>query len=94
MFIYVFCDGMKFIQDAIRLPFAWPYVDVIMGLWLLFLSEKPSSTSRFVGQQIAKTVFKFANFYTVTLYLVWGWGREGGEGRGVVKNTKRSETGS
>ena len=78
MFIYVFCDGMKLIQDAIRLPFAWPYVDVIMGLWLLFLSEKPSSTSRFVGQQIAKTVFKFVNFYTVTLYLVWG----GGEGRG------------
>ena len=93
MFIYVFCDGMKFIQDAIRLPFAWPYVDVIMGLWLLFLSEKPSSTSRFVGQQIAKTVFKFVNFYTVTLYLVCGGG-EGGEGRGVVKNTKRSERGS
>ena len=96
MFIYVFCDGMKFIQDAIRLPLAWPYVDVIMGLWLLLLSEKPSSTSRFVGQQIAKTVFKFVNFYTVTIYLVcvWGGGGEGGEGRGVVKNTKRSERGS
>ena len=91
MFIYVFCDGMKFIQGAIRLPFAWPYVDVIMGLWLLFLSEKPSSTSRFVGQQIAKTVFKFVNFYTVTLYLMGG---EGGEGSGVVKNTKGSERGS
>ena len=80
MFIYVFCDGMKLIiQDAIPLPLAWPYVDVIMGLWLLFLSEKPSSTSRVVGQQIAKTVFKLFNFYTVTLYVVWG---EGGEGRG------------
>ena len=51
MFSYVFCDGMKLIQDAIRLPLAWPYVDVIMGLWLLLLSEKPSSTSRDVGNK-------------------------------------------
>ena len=78
MFSYVFCDGMKLIQDAIRLPLAWPYVDVIMGLWLLLLSEKPSSTSRVVGQQIAKTVFKLFNFYAVTLYLVWG--ERGGAG--------------
>ena len=89
MFSYVFCDGMKLIQDAIRLPFAWAYVDVIMGLWLLLLSEKPSSTSRVVGKQIAKTVFKLFNYYTVTLYFVLGEG--GGE---VVKIIKRSERGS
>ena len=80
MFSYVFCDGMKPIQDAIRLPLEWPYVEVIMGLWLLLLSEKPSSTNRVVGQQIAKTAFKLFNFYTVTLYVVC-WGGGGGQGR-------------
>ena len=67
MFSYVFCDGMKLIQDAICLPLAWPYVDVIVGLWLLLLSEKPSNTSRVVGQQIAKTVLKLFNFYDYNL---------------------------
>ena len=37
MFSYVFCDRMKLIQDAIRLPLAWLYVAVIMGLWLVLL---------------------------------------------------------
>ena len=45
MFSYVFCDGMKLIQDAIRLPLDCPTVAVIMGL-LVLLSEKPFSTSR------------------------------------------------
>ena len=46
MFCYVFCDDMKLIQDAIRLPLAWPHVPIIMGLWLVLLSEKlPSTTS-------------------------------------------------
>ena len=84
MFNYVFCDGMKLIQDAIRLPLAWPYVDVITGLWLVLLSEKPSSTSRVVGQQIAKTVFKLFNFYS---YIIFGVGeRDGGGGGGCSKN--------
>ena len=80
MFNHVFCDGMKLIQDAIRLPLAWPFVDVIMGLWLVLLSEKPSRTSRIVGQQIAKTVFKLFNFYS---YIIFGVGGRDGEGGGV-----------
>ena len=65
MFSYFFCDGMKLIQDVIRLPLALLYVAVIMGLWLVILSEKPSITSRVVGQQIAKTSFNRVS--TVTL---------------------------
>ena len=48
--------------------------------WLVFLSEKPSSTSRVVGQQIAKMVFKLFNFYS---YIIFG---VGGGGGGVSKN--------
>ena len=70
MFSYFFCDGMKLIQDAIRLPLALLYVAVIMGLWLVLLSEKPSSTSRVVGQQIAKTSFKPFNFYSYFIFSV------------------------
>ena len=70
MFSYVFCDRMKLIQDAIRLPLTWPYVAVIMGLWLVLFSERPSSTSRVVGQQTSKTVSSFSTS-TVTSYLVW-----------------------
>ena len=90
MFNYVFCDSMKLIQNAIRLPLAWPYVDVIMGLWLVLLSEKPSSTSRVVGQQIALTVFKLFNFYS---YIIFGVGERDGGG-GVVKIIKRFKRGS
>ena len=64
---------MKLIQDAIRLPLAWPDVAVIMGLWLVLLAERPSSTIRVVGQEIANTVFKNSSS-TVTLYLVFGGG--------------------
>ena len=53
--------------------------------WLVFLSEKPSSTSRVVGQQIAKMVFKLFNFYS---YLIFGVG-----GEGLVKIIKRSRGG-
>ena len=81
---------MKLIQDAIRLPLAWPYVDVIMGLWLVLLSEKPSSTSRVVGQQIAKMVFKLFNFYS---YIIFGVGERDGGGV-VVKIIKRFKSGS
>ena len=55
---------MKLIQDVLRLSLALPYVAVIMGFWLVLLSKKPSSTSKFVGQQIAKTVFQLFNFYS------------------------------
>ena len=41
-----------------------------MGLWLVLLSEKPSSTSRVVGQQIAKTSFKLFNFYSYIVLSV------------------------
>ena len=78
MFSYVFCHRMKLIQDAIRLPLAWPYDAVIMGLWLVLLSEKPSSTSRVVGQQTAKTIFKLFN---VQSYIIFGLG-----GRSGIKN--------
>ena len=84
MFSYFFCDGMKLIQDAIRLPFTWLYVAVIMGLWLVLLSEKPSSTSRVVGQQTAKTVFKLFNVHR---HYIWCGGR------GVVEIIKRSRGG-
>ena len=70
MFSYFFCDGMKLIQEVIRLPPPLLYVAVIMGLWLVLLSEKPSSTSRVVGQQIAKTSFKLFNFYSYIIFSV------------------------
>ena len=54
-----------------------------MGFWLVFLSEKPSSTSRVVGQQIAKTVLKLFIFYN---YIIFGGGSEGKDS----KNGKRS----
>ena len=57
-----------------------------MGFWLVFLSEKPSSTSRVVGQQIAKTVLKLFIFYN---YIIFGGGSEG---KGS-KNGKRSREG-
>ena len=76
MFSNVFCDGMKLIQDAIRLRLAYPYAAVNMGLWPVLLSEKPSSTSRVVRQQKAKTAFKLFNFYS---YIIFGVG--GGEQR-------------
>ena len=76
MFSYVFCDRMKLIQDAIRLPLAWPYGAVIMGLWLVLFSERPSSTSKVVGQQTAKTVFKLFNVYSYTIFGVGGGGVE------------------
>ena len=63
---------MKLIQGAICLPLAWPYAAVIMGLWLVLLSEKPSSTSRVVRQQIEKTVFKLFNFYSYIIFSVGG----------------------
>ena len=85
MFSYVFCHRMKLIQDAIRLPLAWPYDAVIMGLWLVLLSEKPSSTSRVVGQQTAKTVFKLFNAQS---YIIFGLG-----GGGVLKIIKRPRGG-
>ena len=70
MFSYFFCDGMKLIQDVIRLPLALLYVAVIIGPWLVLLSEKPSSTSRGVGQQIAKTSVKLFNFYSFIIFSV------------------------
>ena len=70
MFSYFFCDGMKLIQDVIRLPLALLYVAVIIGSWLVLLSEKPSSTCRGVGQQIAKTSVKLFNFYSFIIFSV------------------------
>ena len=70
MFSYFFCDGMKLIQDVIRLPLVLLYVAVIMELWLVLLSEKPSSTIRVVGQQIAKTSFKLFNLYSYVIFSV------------------------
>ena len=86
MFSYVFCHRMKLIQDAIRLPLAWPYDAVIMGLWLVLLSEKPSSTSRVVGQQTAKTVFKLFNVHS---YIIFGLG-----GRWGIKNYQGTKRGA
>ena len=53
----------------IRLILECPIVAVIMGLWLVLLSEKPSSISRVVGQQIGRRFSSFSSS-TVTLYLV------------------------
>ena len=70
--LYLACDGMKLVQGVICLPLAWPYAAVIMALWLVLLSEKPSGTSRVVRQQIKKTVFKLFNFYS---YILFGVGQ-------------------
>ena len=70
MFSYFFCDGMKLIQDVIRLPYALLYVAGIMGFWLVLLSEKPSSTSIVVERQTAKTSFKLFNFYSYIKFSV------------------------
>ena len=67
--LYLACDGMKLVQGVICLPLAWPYAAVIMALWLVLLSEKPSGTSRVVRQQITKTIFKLFNFYS---YIIFG----------------------
>ena len=81
MFSYVFCDGMKLIRDAIRLPFTWPY-GAVMGLWLVLLSKKPSSTSRVVRQQIDKAVFNLFNFY---VYIIFGVGEGGSKNYQEIK---------
>ena len=86
MFSHVFCHRMKLIRDAIRLPLEWPYDAVIMGLWLVLLSEKPSSTSRVVGQQTAKTIFKLFN---VQSYIIFGLG-----GRWGIKNYQETKRGA
>ena len=62
-----------------------PIVAVIMGL-LVLLSEKPLSTTRLVGQQIAKTIFKLFIFYSYIIFGVGGGGL-------VVKILKRSGEG-
>ena len=80
--LVMFSVMMKLIRDAIRLPFTWPYVAVIMGLWLVLLSEKPSSTSRVVGQQIDKAVFKLFNFYS---YIIFGVGEGGSKNYQEIK---------
>ena len=43
---YVFCDDMNEAYMRFASLSAWPYVAVIMGVWLVLLSEKPSCTSR------------------------------------------------
>ena len=43
------CDSIKLVLDIICLFFATSDVAVIMGSWLVLLSEKPSCTSRVVG---------------------------------------------
>ena len=62
----------------IRLHLASPYrslyVAVIIVLWLVLLAEKSSSTSRVIGQQIARTVLKLFNFYTYIIFGVGGGG--------------------
>ena len=57
-----------------------------MGLWLVLLSEKPSSTSRVVRQQIAKTVFKLFNLYS---YIIFGVG--GGSSKNSHEIKRRAE---
>ena len=54
------------------------------ALACILLSEKPSSTSRLVRQQIAKTVFKLFNFYS---YIIFG------VGGGVSKNYQEIKSG-
>ena len=43
---YVFCDDMNEAYMRFASLSAWPYVAVIMGVWLVLLSEKPSCISR------------------------------------------------
>ena len=71
MFSYVFCHRMKLIQDAIRLPLAWPYDAVIMGLWLVLSRRNLPAQA---GLSDNKQRRRFSSFSTskVTLYLVWG----------------------
>ena len=79
---------MKLIQGTICLPLAWPYAAVIMGLWLVLLSEKPSGTSRVVRQQITKTIFKLFNFYS---YIIFGpGGYSGFQVTGMIEWSQKS----
>ena len=71
---------MKLIQDAIRLPLAWPDVAVIMGLWPL--GETFQQGCRTTNSEHGFQVFIFYS------YIISGVG-----GRGVVKIIKRSRGG-
>ena len=73
MFSYVFCHRMKLIQDAIRLPLAWPYDAVIMGLWLVLLSEKPSKQ----GCRTTNSEDGFQAFQRPKLHYIWFGGEVG-----------------
>ena len=86
MFSYVFYDGMKLIQDAIRLPLAW--MALCCGhhgaLACTLLGET------FQHKQGCRTTnsedgFKLFNVYS---YIIFGVG-----GGGVVKIIKRSRGG-
>ena len=40
MFSYVCCDGIKLMQDVVRLPLECPIVAVIKGLWLVKIIKR------------------------------------------------------
>ena len=74
MFSYFFfCNGMKLISQMwfASLFCASPcmLLSSVCFNWLVLLSEKPSSTSRVVGKQIAKTVFKLST--QRQLHYIW-----------------------
>ena len=71
--MFIFSGNFQFETGLLRSVLSLQAV--IMGICLVLLSEKPSSMSRVVGQQIAKMIFKLLNFYS---YIIFGVG--GGQG--------------
>ena len=71
---------MKLIQDAIRLPLAWPDVAVIMGLWPL--GETFQQGCRTTNSEHGFQVFIFYS------YIISGVG-----GRGGSKNNQEIKRG-
>ena len=86
MFSYVFCDRMKLIQDAIRLPLASPYVAVIMGLWTDYSSRRNLPAQAGLTDNKKRRRLSSFSTSTVTLYFMWG---EGGRGSKNYQEIKR-----
>ena len=87
MFSYVFCDGMKLIQDAILLRLASPYV---LSSWGFGLYSCRRNLPAQAGCQTTKSEDGSQAFQLLQLHYIWC----GGRGEGAVKITKRSRGGA
>ena len=85
MFSYVFCDGMKLIQDAILLRLASPYVLSSWGFGLCSCRRNLPAQAGLSDNKKRRRLSSFSTS-TVTLYLVW---RKGGRGSKNYQEIKR-----